>query len=294
MGIDARTPVPTAFGWKPAKLLQAGDTVYSYDGQPVKVSLVQLYTPAECYKARFIDGLTLVGDARTGLPAYTRHQFKCRINWTRKCNQRKPVEISPVGLAKAMEDVRNYYLINAQPIQFPERDLPVDPYVLGEWIFHRRRKYRESRTDITRNLIERYPVIPTHIPDEYLFASFQQRLALLRGLFVNLKSCFNPKNKHIRYQTRDLRAFRQVQNLVESMGIRTFVYSPHKKRGYSFKFHTFLRISEQQDGFLRTTFNEMRKIMEIERVEPRECAYIKTTSPDNTLIVSEGYLCVTL
>lgn len=288
MGIDARTPVPTASGWVPAKLLKAGDTVYTYDGKPTKVSVVQLYTPKECYKARLQEGLTLVGDLRTKLPTIDLKQLKGRMFWSRVQAQRKPVSIRPKSMDELAEPS---YLLNAKPLLYPERDLPVDPYELGRWIFMMGPKKRASRTDITRNLIERYPTIPHYIPDEYMFSSFEQRLALLRGIFADRPNCYKARGRLFQYGSRDLRQVRQVQNLLESMGIHTRIRCGTIN---SLFFRTFLRISEQQEAKLKSPSIEFRRIVEIFPVEPRECAYIKTNAPSNTLVMGEGFLCVTL
>jgi replicative DNA helicase len=289
MGIDARTPVPTASGWKPAKLLKAGDTVYTYDGKPAKVSFVQLYTPLECHKAWLIGGLTLVADARTKLPVMCKNRIILfNEYWSRKKSQIKPLVIKPTSIDQVGE---KSYLLNAKPLQFPERDLPVDPFELGRWIFSLGRRKRESRTDITRNLIERYPTIPRYIPDEYMFASFQQRLALLRGLLVDRKSVYHPRSHMLRYGSTDMRVTRQVQNLVESLGMGS-TWRPDSSK--SIKFKTFLRLIESQPNKNRSIHTEFRQIRKIEPTHPRECAYIKVEAPENTIVVGEGYICVTL
>ena len=89
MGFDARTPVPTSLGWKPASMLQKGDTVYSYDGSPTKVVSTQVYDAQECYKLWMQDGLTLIVDWRTGIPAFTHPQMDSYRQWTRKHAQCK-------------------------------------------------------------------------------------------------------------------------------------------------------------------------------------------------------------
>jgi hypothetical protein len=288
MGIDARTPVPTASGWVPAKLLRAGDTVYTYDGKPTKVTVVQLYTPKECYKARLQTGLALVGDMRTMLPALNSKQIGYASKWGRRQAKKRPIVIRPMPMDELSG---GNYLINAKPLQFPERDLPVDPYELGRWIFMLGAKKKASRTDITRNLIERYPTIPHYIPDEYMFSSFEQRLALLRGLFADRKKPYSAHLNRYQYASRDIKQLRQVQNLLESMGIHTVLACDTISL---LTFRTCLRLFEYQDEVFKSIYMDFRRLEEVFPIEPRECAYIKTESPSNTLVMGEGFLCVTL
>ena len=293
MGFDARTPVPTVFGWKPAALIEPGDTVFSYDGQPTKVVSVQEYTPAACYKLWMPDNLTLVVDGRTGLPTITHLQMEILRKWGRKEKRHKEMLIEPRGPQALMEDKRNKRLINCWPLQMPERELPVDPFVIGQWIFDRSKRRRDRRYDITRQLIEKYPTIPQYIPEEYFFASFAQRLNLVRGIFADMGS-FNPKLSTFMYTCRNYKMLRQVQNIIESLGITTKMTQHGNEQRYHLTFKTFLKLRDDQTSNGREFYFEFRMVKRVEEVAPRKCFYIKTENPDNTVVVSEGYLPICL
>ena len=67
-------------------------------------------------------------------------------------------------LAETLRSSRGGYVHNiplAAPLSTPPRDLPVDPYILGAWLGVLGDK---------------------HVPDDYLYGSETQRLALLQGL----------------------------------------------------------------------------------------------------------------
>ena len=293
MGFDARTPVPTVFGLKPAALIEPGDTVFSYDGQPTKVVSVQEYTPAACYKLWMPDNLTLVVDGRTGLPTITHLQMEILRKWGRKEKRHKEMLIEPRGPQALMEDKRNKRLINCWPLQMPERELPVDPFVIGQWIFDRSKRRRDRRYDITRQLIEKYPTIPQYIPEEYFFASFTQRLNLVRGIFADMGS-FNPKLSTFMYTCRNYKMLRQVQNIIESLGIATKMTQHGNEQRYHLTFKTFLKLRDDQTSNGREFYFEFRMVKRVEEVAPRKCFYIKTENPDNTVVVSEGYLPICL
>jgi hypothetical protein len=294
MGIDARTPVPTATGWKPARMLVPGDTVYSYDGSPAKVVSVQEYEAQECYKAWTQGGLTLIMDWRTGIPVLTAKQMESHRRWTRKRPKMSPLVIQPVGPRLAISDPEPRWLINCSPLKMPTRELPVEPYYLGRWMLERSAKRKRSQYAITRSLIERYPTIPDYIPDEYLFASFEQRLDLLRGIVSTRPTPYKKKESIFVLRLKDYRTFRQLQGLIESLGIRVMCPSRPNQRDFELRFRTVLRLVPEQPVEKSTIRFEFRKITKIESTTPRTCVFVQTTAPDNTMVVSEGFMCVSL
>lgn len=294
MGIDARLPLPTTAGWLPAGQLQAGDEIFSFTGYPVKVVSIQRYTPAACYKIWLKDGLTLVVDARTGIPVYD-HQSKNQLHaWTRTTYRHEDSFIRPLGPETILTwQFGRCRIPVCQPLRPPHRNLPVEPYEFAQWMFDRSSKRRRNRTEITRELIERYPIIPTHIPEEYLFASFEQRLAFLRGI-ISKRKAFIKSKLLFRLEVHDRILARQIQGMVESFGIKTHItYSKFNHR-YWVCFRTILRLCEDQLPPKKIHELEYRRIVKLEKVQPRECVYIKTDDPNNTILVSEGYLGVSL
>jgi hypothetical protein len=294
MGIDARLPLPTTAGWLPAGQLQAGDEIFSFTGYPVKVVSIQKYTPAACYKLWLKDGLTLVVDARTGIPVYDRQSRNQLHVWTRATYRHEDLFIRPLGPETILTwQYGRCRIPVCQPLRPPHRNLPVDPYEFARWMFDRSAKRRRNRTDITRELIERYPTIPTHIPEEYLLASFEQRLAFLRGILSGRKA-FRKSKLMFEIQVPDHILARQIQGLVESFGIQTSIVHCKTSHKYRVCFRTIIRLCEDQLPPKKMHELEYRRIMKLEKIPPRECVYIKTDDPNNTILVSEGYLGVSL
>ena len=193
--------MPTTKGWLPAGELQAGDEVFKYTGEPVKVTLVQKYTPRHCFKLWLKDGLTLTVDEQAGIPAYAYRSYTRLREWSKTRERVRKAKIYPVSPRDILERRAGRCRIPvAQPLRPKERSLPIEPHRFGQWIMEPRQNRRLAQTDITRELLDRYPVIPEHIPEEYLFASFEQRLALLRGILSTRPKCFKIKCPTFQYR----------------------------------------------------------------------------------------------
>jgi hypothetical protein len=104
-----------------------------------------------------------------------------------------------IGDSLRIRGERNHHIALSGAAQYPERDLPVDPYVLGAWLGDGTSTTAEI-TCADREILEEiemagYAVAKTrtrhlvleplgdkYIPDIYLRASVDQRMALLQGL----------------------------------------------------------------------------------------------------------------
>jgi len=290
MGIDARTPIPTTAGWQLARFIKPGDEVFDYTGLPVKVVSVQEYTPVVCHKIWTKDGLTLVVDSRTGIPVYDNKLFFRLAKWSRKTPFREDYNLpiyAPQNLAN--QDTGWCRMPTCYPIRPTTKPLPIHPYDLGMWIGD---PHRDKRTKMVSKLIEAYGKIPDHIPEEYLFASFEQRLAILRGVCASRPKCHSRVSAKFRFNFSNLRMFRSVHNLTESLGIRTEI-SAHQVK-YYMVFRTSLMLVEDQMKVRRPQYEEMRRITHVTEVDIRPCVHIKLEDSNNTFLVSEGYLTVCL
>jgi hypothetical protein len=290
MGIDARTPIPTTAGWQLARFIKPGDEVFDYTGLPVKVVSVQEYTPVVCHKIWTKDGLTLVVDSRTGIPVYNNKTFLTLSKWKRK-HPTVTEYILPIYAPQNLATIETGWcrMPTCYPIKPSAKPLPVHPYDFGMWIGD---QHRYKRTAITSKLIESYGKIPEYIPEEYLFSSFEQRLALLRGVCASRPKCHSKVSAKFRFYIKNLRLFRSIHNLTETLGIRTEI--AQNQHQYYMIFRTNLKLVEDQVVIKRPHYEEMRRITHVTKVDTRPCVYIKTADPNNTFLVSEGYLTVCL
>lgn len=203
LGLD--TPIPTPGGWAKMGDLRVGDLVFGADGEPtVVVAATQPMFDRPCYRMTFGDGETIVADAE--------HL------WLTDDRARSRRAAGGSGLRTTREIARTLEASSgkrhrvelAGALELPERELPVDPYVLGAWLGDGSSAAGqisnpdpEVWTGVARehalgpvgsNLLTRtaYGLQTAlreagalgrkHIPPEYLRASRRQRLALLRGL----------------------------------------------------------------------------------------------------------------
>src|SRR5574343_633039 len=142
----------------------------------------------------------------------------------------------------------NHSIDVAGPLNLPYRQLPIDPYILGLWlgdgdtngqgfttgdqevldafvkagfeVTNRSAKYHYGILGFMNVLKENGFIGNKHIPDDYMRASYFQRLALLQGLmdsdgYVDQSKCeFCSTNKEIAYK---------VLELTRTLGIRSYM-----------------------------------------------------------------------
>lgn len=123
------TPVPTPSGWTTMGELQPGDEVFDERGQRCAVTYVSpVFVGNDCYEVVFSDGERIVADADHLWAVEEKtpkgHHLPC-VKTTRELAS-VPVRLDSGRL--------RYRLQMPGPLNLPEADLPVDPYILGTWI----------------------------------------------------------------------------------------------------------------------------------------------------------------
>jgi deoxycytidine triphosphate deaminase len=217
------TEVPTPSGWKTMGDLEVGDIVFSELGEPtVVVAATEPLRGRPCCEVVLSEGTTVVCDEA--------HQWVT----VDKNGRRRGRKTARVRTTREIADSlhvrgeRNHQLSLPGVVQYPPRDLPIDPYVLGAWLGDgtstkaeitcadaeileeialagygvaaqrtRRLCYRIGDTGHTRDArtgqyVRNDSLSSTlrnlgllggkRIPDLYLKASVDQRMALLQGL----------------------------------------------------------------------------------------------------------------
>lgn len=206
-----------------------------------------------------------------------------------------------------------YSLANCQPVRYSWVDLPVPPYVMGIWFATRvpsgrhsgvgldveaiRKRMRGSgfymavrkhkngkpvlqfRPSIKESFLFADALPPSDIPSQYMHASVEQRQELLDGL-IDGRFVVNYKNTPDYVGT--FKAYgdaRMLQELVESLGIKSTLSYRARDRSYFLKF-----CHKSTNPFFYRRF--LRKI---EKVEPVECSHLLSDRP---ILVGEGFLAV--
>jgi deoxycytidine triphosphate deaminase len=184
------TPVPTPCGWTTMGQLDVGAEVFDAWGMPTEVvAATEVMHGRECREVVFSDGTAIVADVD--------HLWE---SWTKRSRAgRKAPEILTTaeieGTLKAGDREYNHHVAQCDPVRYPEKDLPVDPYIFGAWVGSGGSTRRHEMAVATVGGPPRRPqALPheslgaidvlgaKHIPNDYLQGSVGQRQALLEGL----------------------------------------------------------------------------------------------------------------
>ena len=261
-GLPLDTEIPTLDGWSTIADLQEGDIIFDKDGNPTKILHKSEIHHNPCYKITFDNGDTIVAD----------HEHRWEISFSTAKNSKYHGEYRTQVMTT--EEIANYLenlpekrtsydipkIVNPRPINLENKELPIDPYVLGCWLGDgskqcgaitnetnnvlgeiQRRGYNlgddisaEDRTStytilgIYGKLKELNLINNKHIPDIYQRASYEQRLDLLRGL-MDTDGYYNPKRKRFVMETSQEWQCYDFIKLLASLGIKSTKFDIVKK-----------------------------------------------------------------
>jgi deoxycytidine triphosphate deaminase len=123
------TEVPTSEGWRLLKEIRPGDIVFDIDGEPtVVVAATEPMVERPCREVTFSDGTQVVCDAAHEWETVDKNG---RRRGTSKARVRTTDEI---GRTLVVQGERNHQIPLAGPVQYPQRELPIEPYTLGVWL----------------------------------------------------------------------------------------------------------------------------------------------------------------
>lgn len=258
-GLPLDTPIPTENGFTLMKDLKVGDKVFDKDGNTCNVLHKSSIHNNPCYKIKFDNSEEIIADQdhRWLISFYKSNKTYCNKVLT-------TVELKVY--LDSIKDNRNSYniprILNAKPINTEEKNLPIDPYVLGCWLGDgskscgvitnnsnniwgeiKSRGY-ELGQDISsedrceaHTILGLYPNLKSlnlinnkHIPDIYLRASYNQRLDLLRG-FMDTDGYYHPKRKRFVMETDQEWQRDALIKLLGTLGIKTSVFYNINKIG---------------------------------------------------------------
>ena len=120
-GLALDTPLPTPSGWTTMGDVQVGDQVLGANGSPVTVVAKSPIFARPCYRLSFVDGSSVVCD--------NVHEWVVRRhNWVRAR------AVNADELAALSSSRHRCYVSPPAPVDLPERDLAIPPYLLGLWL----------------------------------------------------------------------------------------------------------------------------------------------------------------
>ena len=261
-GLPLDTEIPTLNGWSTIASLQEGDIIFDKDGNPTKILHKSEIHYNPCYKITFDNGDTIIADHE--------HRWEISFSTSKKSKYHGEYKVQVMtteeiaNYLKNLPEKRTSYdipkIVNPKPLNLENKNLPIDPYVLGCWLGDgskqcgaitnetnnvlaeiQRRGYSlgddisaENRTStytilgIYRKLKELNLINNKHIPDIYQRASYEQRLDLLRGL-MDTDGYYNSKRKRFVMETSQEWQCYDFIKLLSSLGIKSTKFDIIKK-----------------------------------------------------------------
>lgn len=131
--------IPTPEGWKPMRNIKVGDYVFGKDGQPVRVEYVSPVFHKPMYRVVFEDGSSVRATADHIWTVQSRNS-KRRVREGRSDNSWFDITTEEMlsNYKRVRADSKGTEYIYRVPmngaLQYPEKELPVDPYTLGVWL----------------------------------------------------------------------------------------------------------------------------------------------------------------
>lgn len=255
------TPILTRDGWKNHGDLAVGDEVIGLDGKFKKVIAVHPKCQLDVM-VEFTNG--------ERIQCHENHEWLLYDRWYREERLRETKEYERQKLDGGIRGKRGhryrFQLPKREYIVGEEKELPLDPYVLGVWLGDGANKEprianpKQDEAIIERIVAKGYPIrwktqhkttgvwyysfdirkqlramgmchsrkrTEKHIPDAYLTASIEQRLELLAGL-LDTDGSYTRKEKRYHYSTCDERLRDGFIQLISTFGWRANVteYAP--------------------------------------------------------------------
>lgn len=318
MAILATKKVLTLDYWKPASKIEVGDYLFDHNGNPVKVTLVQHYFANDCYEVHFNDNLSMAGDKNLKFHIETPKYRQGIVDYKMVQPFRRKRKVKTVGqlLEEPLVNKYNCHMWSVQttkPLKLPHQDLPVPPFIFGYWIANRSitkgmtkikvhhdlvaQKFKDHGYKIKENFYRFYvtptiesqflPNVPTRIPANYLLASEEQRLELLRGILYAKSRQYNENEDMFRVSYKTPHLLYQIQQLVESLGMKSkLVFVKY----YSLTFRSRLQLVHNQKSPPLKVHQDRRYITKITKIQPQMCVHIETDGEDVSFVVDEGFI----
>ena len=236
------TPIATPDGWKTVGDLRVGDFVFGDDGEPVEIlRLTPIRYDAKTFRVHFDDGTYIDADAG--------HIWSAKPVGSTYSRPWREVTTGTI-----FDSNKEWTLPSHGAIQYPEKELPMDPYILGQWLGNGSKgqphfwvrselldqtaqefEARGTKTwgfgktnptgSVTRLHFSPFPMNlrDKELPIVYKYGSVSQRLDLLRGL-MDSDGHVHKKNHTFTFTNTRLSLIEAVKEIVEGLGFKARVY----------------------------------------------------------------------
>lgn len=350
-GLKLDTPLPTPYGWTTMGEIQPGQELFDPDGNVCKVTAISKISHRRCFEISFSDGEKIIADdvhrwvtrshrermrRLTQSPKFREHRKSNRLirgtgkrpDLTKRNKKSAKIHDLPhesmrdtlelFNTLRVKEGRLNHSIDITKPLNLPEQDLLIEPYILGAWIGDGHTN-GGAITNIDEEILQQvanyYPLSQhkceitygvlglqtklrqlgvlgnKHIPIAYLRSSIDQRLELLQGMMDT--DGYADKRGQCEYTTTNKAISEGIKELLNSLGIKASIKEGVAKLNgkdcglkYRIKFLTELPvfklsrklIRQKRSGF-RGTHN-LRYITDIKEIEsiPTKCISVDSES----------------
>ena len=250
--LNINTPIATTDGWKTVDSVKVGDFVFAPDGSPVQVTGKSAEYEEALYEVETSDGQIIECDAE--------HLWTVRFGSGRPYQTLSTLEILSKLETENWRKSGNMPMLPEQSAaQYPYATLPIDPYVLGVWLgdgsshgasigcsyadmpamrsqiedcgyqtTHNPKFQQFNVLGLHKQLRELGLLQNKHIPEQYLCASIEQRMALLQGL-IDTDGDVTKEGK-VTFNQTNLDLTQQVLCLIHSLGVKAKI--THRQTSY--------------------------------------------------------------
>jgi len=259
------TEIPTPNGFVKLIDIKEGDELFDEKGNVCKViKLHPINISPECYKIKFDDGSEVDACAEHLWHVYS---LKDRVN----------NDVGNVLTTKQLlnelkiNNKTNFSILNTKPVNYIEKTLPIDPYVLGNAL---------AKNCYDNNLNK-------PIPDIYMLGSYEQRLKLVQGI-LDISGKYNKKGE-ITFSTTSIKLANDFCELIQSLGIKTKV---NKK--YNIKFVTDLPVFKSKVNYNlnkdKLYKNKHRYIVDIQSISSKPMRCLTVDSESHLFLITRSFI----
>ncbi|OLT19531.1 replicative DNA helicase [Ornithinimicrobium sp. CNJ-824] len=127
------TPLPTPSGWTTMGEVRVGDQLLGADGRPTTVvAATEVMHDRPCYEVEFSDGSVITADAEHLWETSTRAERRGLREHS--SSVRTTAEIERTLRCETADSRLNHSVALGGPLDLPQAELPLSPYVLGAWL----------------------------------------------------------------------------------------------------------------------------------------------------------------
>lgn len=203
-GLALDTPLPTLDGWTTMKDVQVNDFVLGTKGYAVKVIAKSEIHNRPCYKITFCDTSEIICD--------NVHLWNIQLDSNNNGSNKNITVNSDELYEYWINGSRSYIQIeNPEPLIFEEKELPINPYNFGIWLGD-----DNSNGGITTDMNNL--LYHKRIPIEFLRASYDQRLELLRGL-MDIGGYWHPEKELALFYTNHKELANDFAELIVTLSL---------------------------------------------------------------------------